>query len=307
MVAYGRKGGLQGAMVVDGAKAAHTDSVPRGGSHDGDLPQLVVLNGDVSYGMGVSLSTQCGSYHAACHGPGLGVLRITSPCISARLASASPCVSPRLMFPLQFVSTWDSWLDVFSTPLSWAPWLTTIGNHERDWPGSGDLFGGNDSGGECGVAYMARMVMPTAEESLSKGPGAERAESAKGEQEGRGGLEGVREKKKDKDHGGASHADGAWLDEVLSAPAGDGMKRSDVAALGYGAALAATTRAAWRVGGGAGLIARHVAGDRPWFSVDFGRVLAWGTGVVLSACGGDHSVDLWRLWGCFVFVDTITP
>ncbi len=39
--------------------------------------------------------------------------------------------------------------------------MTTDGNHERDFPGSGSLFEGTDSGGECGVAYAHRFAMPT--------------------------------------------------------------------------------------------------------------------------------------------------
>jgi len=42
--------------------------------------------------------------------------------------------------------------------------MTAIGNHERDWPASGSLFTGTDSGGECGVAYERRMKMPTDKE-----------------------------------------------------------------------------------------------------------------------------------------------
>ncbi|WZN63352.1 hypothetical protein HKI87_07g49000 [Chloropicon roscoffensis] len=40
---------------------------------------------------------------------------------------------------------------------SWVPYMTTIGNHERDWPNSGGRYGGQDSGGECGVPYMSRL------------------------------------------------------------------------------------------------------------------------------------------------------
>jgi hypothetical protein len=35
------------------------------------------------------------------------------------------------------------------------------GNHERDFPGSGNAIGGADSGGECGVPTRARFHMPT--------------------------------------------------------------------------------------------------------------------------------------------------
>lgn len=39
--------------------------------------------------------------------------------------------------------------------------MTTIGNHERNWPHSGDRFPAQyDSGGECGVPYERRLQMP---------------------------------------------------------------------------------------------------------------------------------------------------
>lgn len=39
---------------------------------------------------------------------------------------------------------------------------TSVGNHERDWPGTGDRFMGvsNDSRGECGIPYRRRFRMP---------------------------------------------------------------------------------------------------------------------------------------------------
>jgi acid phosphatase type 7 len=42
------------------------------------------------------------------------------------------------------------------------PYMTAIGNHERDWPDSGDRFPSmTDSGGECGVAHERRFLMPS--------------------------------------------------------------------------------------------------------------------------------------------------
>lgn len=47
-----------------------------------------------------------------------------------------------------------------------APYMVSIGNHERDWPHSGDWFPGrmHDSGGECGVAHERRFLMPSSEQ-----------------------------------------------------------------------------------------------------------------------------------------------
>ena len=53
------------------------------------------------------------------------------------------------------------------------PWMTAIGNHERDWPDSGSNVGWGDSGGECGVPYRHYFPMPPPvprEESPSSAP-----------------------------------------------------------------------------------------------------------------------------------------
>ncbi|QDZ25947.1 metallophosphatase [Chloropicon primus] len=55
---------------------------------------------------------------------------------------------------------WHSFFDRIEPLASRMPYMTTIGNHERDWPHSGDRYGGKDSNGECGVPYMARTPMP---------------------------------------------------------------------------------------------------------------------------------------------------
>src|SRR5689334_17186801 len=41
------------------------------------------------------------------------------------------------------------------------PYMTSPGNHERDYLHSGAIFHHKDSGGECGVAYQNRYIMPS--------------------------------------------------------------------------------------------------------------------------------------------------
>lgn len=42
------------------------------------------------------------------------------------------------------------------------PYMVADGNHERDWPHSGDRFPDQrDSGGECGVPHERRFLMPS--------------------------------------------------------------------------------------------------------------------------------------------------
>lgn len=61
-----------------------------------------------------------------------------------------------------FGALWDVYFDQLGPLARTVPYMTTIGNHERDWPGSGDRFVQQwDSGGECGVPYYRRTRMPT--------------------------------------------------------------------------------------------------------------------------------------------------
>jgi hypothetical protein len=41
-------------------------------------------------------------------------------------------------------------------------YLTTVGNHESDWPNSASYYTGTDSGGECGVATTRLLPQPVA-------------------------------------------------------------------------------------------------------------------------------------------------
>ncbi|EGD77454.1 hypothetical protein PTSG_08549 [Salpingoeca rosetta] len=61
-----------------------------------------------------------------------------------------------------YVSQWEQFHDQIEPIATSLPYMTAIGNHERDWPGTGARTTGNtDSGGECGVAYELRFPMPT--------------------------------------------------------------------------------------------------------------------------------------------------
>ena len=71
-----------------------------------------------------------------------------------------------------FMSQWDVYWNQLGPAVRAVPYMTVPGNHERDWPGSGDRFQGKswDSGGECGVAYNRRTNMPTTGLSSGMGP-----------------------------------------------------------------------------------------------------------------------------------------
>ncbi len=41
-----------------------------------------------------------------------------------------------------------------------AVYLTTVGNHESDWPGTASYYTGKDSGGECGIMATELLLQP---------------------------------------------------------------------------------------------------------------------------------------------------
>ncbi|KAF5834534.1 Metallo-dependent phosphatase-like protein [Dunaliella salina] len=58
-------------------------------------------------------------------------------------------------------SQWDNFYTQMEPLASHIPWMMAPGNHERDFPGSGDRYEVvRDSGGECGVPYEKRAIMP---------------------------------------------------------------------------------------------------------------------------------------------------
>lgn len=60
-----------------------------------------------------------------------------------------------------FLVEWDFFLNLISPFASRVSYMTAIGNHERDYGGSGSVYSTPDSGGECGVAYETYFPMPT--------------------------------------------------------------------------------------------------------------------------------------------------
>lgn len=60
-----------------------------------------------------------------------------------------------------FLVEWDFFLHLLSPMASQVSYMTAIGNHERDYIGSGSVYITPDSGGECGVPYETYFPMPT--------------------------------------------------------------------------------------------------------------------------------------------------
>jgi hypothetical protein len=63
-----------------------------------------------------------------------------------------------------FGALWEVFFAQMAPVTTRVPYMASIGNHESNWPGHGDAFNvsNGDSGGECGVAYDARLPMPGA-------------------------------------------------------------------------------------------------------------------------------------------------
>ncbi|KAJ0095953.1 hypothetical protein Patl1_17051 [Pistacia atlantica] len=61
-----------------------------------------------------------------------------------------------------FLAEWDFFLNLISPLAARVSYMTAIGNHERDYTGTGSVYVTPDSGGECGIPYETYFQMPTA-------------------------------------------------------------------------------------------------------------------------------------------------
>lgn len=68
-----------------------------------------------------------------------------------------------ISYAVGYASQWDEFMQQILPVATAVPYMTCIGNHERDYPHSGCYYNGTDSGGECGVPYEARFIMPGTE------------------------------------------------------------------------------------------------------------------------------------------------
>lgn len=59
-----------------------------------------------------------------------------------------------------FTAVWDFFLDMLTPMSASVLYLTTVGNHETDWPDTASIYNVTDSGGECGVLTTRLVPMP---------------------------------------------------------------------------------------------------------------------------------------------------
>eukprot|EP00798_Chlamydomonas_sp_ICE-L_P027166 gene27165-2406_t len=69
-----------------------------------------------------------------------------------------------LAYAVGYGADWDQFGHQFEKAFTTFPLMVGTGNHERDYPGTGDAFAdqASDSGGECNVPFAYRYYMPTA-------------------------------------------------------------------------------------------------------------------------------------------------
>ena len=60
-----------------------------------------------------------------------------------------------------YAAEWLAFADQIQPLARSVPYMTCIGNHESNWPGTASVVGFRDSGGECGVAYGANFPTPS--------------------------------------------------------------------------------------------------------------------------------------------------
>jgi len=65
-----------------------------------------------------------------------------------------------IAYAVGYSAQWDEFMDQITPVASRVPYMTNPGNHERDYINSNGLFNVTDSGGECGIPYEHRFLMP---------------------------------------------------------------------------------------------------------------------------------------------------
>lgn len=65
-----------------------------------------------------------------------------------------------LSYARGYMAVWDFYMDQMGPLTSSVLYLSTVGNHESDWPDTSSIYNVTDSGGECGVAATTFYPMP---------------------------------------------------------------------------------------------------------------------------------------------------
>jgi len=65
-----------------------------------------------------------------------------------------------LSYAVGYEAVWDFFMDMITPMASHTLYMTTVGNHETDFPGTSSYYTGYDSGGECSVPALKMLPQP---------------------------------------------------------------------------------------------------------------------------------------------------
>ena len=66
-----------------------------------------------------------------------------------------------ISYAVGFEVVWDFFFNMLAPAAAGTLYLSTVGNHESDWPDTSTYYTGTDSGGECGVALLKYLPQPS--------------------------------------------------------------------------------------------------------------------------------------------------
>ncbi len=70
-----------------------------------------------------------------------------------------------LSYARGYMAVWDFYMDQIGPMASSVLYMSTVGNHESDWPDTTTIYNVTDSGGECGVVATTMYPMPSPAET----------------------------------------------------------------------------------------------------------------------------------------------
>jgi hypothetical protein len=132
---------------------------PRAGRQPPNRPTTVAVFGDLGVGSTDS-SYDTEVWDEACP-PAINTTMSVSALVAKGLVDAVYHTGD-ISYANGYMSSWDFYLDMISPMAGSSLYLTTVGNHESDWPNTASLdFAWNfASGGECGVPELKFIPMP---------------------------------------------------------------------------------------------------------------------------------------------------
>ncbi len=151
---------LDGSNIVHGNRAAAPYAARSYFSMSASLNTTAALAADVSSGAASLILHNGDLAYASAFAFAVALALSCVPFRVLRCADARICART-----VGYSALWDVYLERIQAAAASAPLMTAAGNHEHNWPHnphSGGRFNATnlDSGGECGVAYAARLPMP---------------------------------------------------------------------------------------------------------------------------------------------------